>query len=77
MELAPADDVGGGLAAEAARQQRLEGSAATGRRLFVEADVELGSVQAQGMSQEDLCLQRRLLDARRRQVSRGAAQGLA
>jgi hypothetical protein len=72
VELAVADDVGGGLAAEAAGQQGSEGGVCGGRYLFAQAGVELRAIQTQGVSQEDLRLQGRLLDARRCQLSGGA-----
>jgi hypothetical protein len=67
-----ADDVGGGLAAKAAGQEGVEGGMAGGRYLFAQARVELGAVEAQGVPQEDLRFQSRLLDTRRRQISGGA-----
>jgi hypothetical protein len=66
VELALADDVGGGLAAEPARQQRLEGSEASRRYFFTQASVDLGSVETQSVSKEDFCLERRVLEAGRR-----------
>ena len=71
-----AGDVGGGLAAEAAGQEGVEGGAASVRYLFAQTGVELGSIQAQGVPQEDLRLQGRLVDARRCQVSDGVPQSL-
>jgi hypothetical protein len=61
-----ADDVGGGLTAEAAGQQGIENGQVSGRYLFAQAGVKLRSVEPQGVSQEDLRLQGRLLDVRRR-----------
>jgi len=54
------------------RQQGVEGRAAAGRYLFAQAGVELGSIEAQSVPQEDLRLQGSVLDAGRRQVSGGA-----
>jgi len=72
-----ADDVGGRLAAEAAGKQGFEGGTGSGRYLFDQARVELGSIEAKGVSQEDFRLQGRVVDAGRREVSGGAPQGLA